>query len=85
MPVEKTFEEEQKTHTELCNKLSEALDGVEYEAGFDALAAVQARMCVELDNSEGAALAQVENFLHYLRRAIEDIPAERIIDIPEPN
>ncbi len=76
---------EQKLHTELCRKISEVLDGCEYDVGFDALAAVQARLCAETDHPEDSGLAQIGNFLQYLQHEIETIPAERIINIPDPN
>lgn len=83
--TEKTPEEEQAIHSELCEKISQVLDGYEFHEVFDALAAVQARICAELDYPEGAACDQVENFLHCLRHEVENIPAESIITIPETN
>ncbi len=74
---------EQKTHTELCEKIDHLLYGYQYSFCLDALAAVAARICAEQDYPEAAALAQIQNMLVYVAQALEE--AERVAGTPEQN
>ncbi len=75
---------EQKLHTELCQKISDSLDGHPYGAGLDALADVTAQLCAEQNYPESAALAQIQTILHFLVLAVEEIETTGA-DTLEPN
>lgn len=62
-----------------------ALDGAAINVCLSVLSAVAAHICAnDCDNPNEAGMSFVGEFIDYLNDRIAEIPAERVIDIPNP-